>query len=254
VDTSIADTSIDVQNPEGIEWTVYPAGLVPRACAFLIDGIAQSFIMIALGIFFSVSGGEGGLCLALLTVFIVQWFYFVIFEMFFHGQSPGKKILGLAVIKSDGAPVDIKASFLRNILRFADTFLFLFHIAFLSMVLSRGFKRLGDMAGDTLVVYSGNSYRRPRFDAAGEIRWNETPGPGAGEAINGEGWTLPRKLSFKERQALLMFARRYPYLGVNRGDEIVKSWVDSLGSNAALDAGTHPSEYALNILRYSGDL
>jgi len=51
-----------------------------------------------------------------------------------------------------------------------------------------------------------------------------------------------------------MFARRYPFLGVNRGDEIVKGWIDSLGSNAAPDAGTHPSNYALNILRNSGDL
>jgi hypothetical protein len=138
--------------------------------------------------------------------FLVDWFYHIFCELAFGGRSIGKRVTGIRVVKNSGAPVDPASSFLRNLLRFADTFLFFFHIALITMSASRGFRRLGDWAGGTTVVYS-----RPFFRSTRNV-WDFL---GKYEPI-----IPPRPLSNDEKQAILNFARRYPLLGESRANEI----------------------------------
>jgi hypothetical protein len=151
-------------------------------------------------------------------------------EIFFRGQSLGKRIMGIRVVRNDGAPVDPGSSFLRNLLRFVDTFLFFCPIAFVSMAAGRGFRRLGDWVAGTLVVYTSKSLALPLY--AGPYRGLEAAVPGQGRVVH-------RPLSGEEKQAILMFARRYPLLGEARAGEIARPYAASLrttGGAAAAEA------------------
>jgi uncharacterized RDD family membrane protein YckC len=146
----MTDTIIRVASPDGIAFDLHPAGAMVRVTAYLADIflqiIAVSIIIVVLAIF-----GITGAWTATLTGFVVIWFYMVIFELLCIGRSPGKMIMGLQVVLSDGSPINAPASLLRNLLRAFD---FLFGIGFLVPLFSTGFQRLGDIVAGTLVVYA----------------------------------------------------------------------------------------------------
>jgi uncharacterized RDD family membrane protein YckC len=210
-----ADTSIRVLTPEGIEYVLFPAGPPVRTCAWGIDQLIQWTINIILGMATGFFSREGGIWLYLILLFCVDWLYHFGGEILFRGQSPGKRVMGLRVVRNDGSPVDPGSSFLRNLLRFADTFLFLCPIAFVSMAASGGFRRLGDWAGGTLVVYTAKSLALPLYTG---------PYSGPAAAVPGEGKIVHRPLSGEEKQAILTFARRCPLLGEARAGEIARPY------------------------------
>jgi uncharacterized RDD family membrane protein YckC len=230
------DTSLSVQTPEGIEFILYPAGFLIRACSYSIDLLIQFAFIITIALAFNFIIAVVGTWLWMLILFGVSWFYHVVCEIFFKGQSIGKKILGLRVVRSDGSPVNPGASFLRNLLRFADTFLFLYIIALICMCASPGFRRLGDWTADTLVVYTrGFSSGSRRFDMSWLLKY---------EMI-----TPLQNLSHEEKQTILMFARRYPLMSKERADEIAKRYVQILKSEESVSSNYSDSEYLLGIAR-----
>ncbi|MDR3173032.1 MAG: RDD family protein [Treponema sp.] len=213
------DSGVIVESPEGIEFTLFPAGPLIRGCAWAVDQLVQWVIVIIAVIAFTFFQGEGGSWLFLLLLFCVDWFYHTLWEIFCRGQSPGKLLLGIRVLRSNGSPVNPGASFLRNLLRFADTFLFLCPVALTSMLLSNGFRRLGDWTADTLVVYTARSLAVSSF-LGGRVRVAGAQGripAGAGGLLGGE-----------EKQGVLMFIRRYPLLGRARANEIAAPLVKAL--------------------------
>ncbi|GHV70158.1 RDD family protein [Spirochaetia bacterium] len=243
-----ADSSLAVQTPEGIEFILYPAGLPIRMCAAVIDSCVQWIIIITLFVVSYLLDFESifGTWILLIMIFLVDWFYHVTCELCWRGQSPGKKILGIRVVRGDGSPVNPGSSFLRNLLRFADTFLFLYIIVLLCISVSRGFRRLGDWAADTLVVYTSQ--------AQAPVRRSAMPWLQAVELVN-----PPRRLSYEEKQAILMFARRYPLLGKERADEIAHDYTEILRGEGGIENAPLPQEqddsgYLLGIARgLSGD-
>ena len=139
------DTLHHVETPEGVELALRCAGPVPRALAWgvdlLIRGFAVAILAAALQWFGSTSMG-----LILLVLFIAEWLYPVLFEVLWHGRTPGKRAFGLTVVRDDGLPVDWGSSFLRNLLRTADFLPGMFGAALVSMMATKSFKRLGDLA------------------------------------------------------------------------------------------------------------
>ena len=200
------DSSLEALTPEGVQFVLSPAGLPVRMLAYAIDKITQWLILITIAIISAIFRFAVGMWFFLILNFLVDWFYHIFCELAFGGQSLGKRLTGIRVVKSSGAPVDPASSFMRNLLRFADTFLFFFPIALITMSASRGFRRLGDWAGGTTVVYS-----RPFSRPTGNI----SNFPAKYEPI-----IPPRSLSNDEKQAILNFARRYPLLGESRANEI----------------------------------
>jgi uncharacterized RDD family membrane protein YckC len=231
------DSSLVVETPEGVEFVLFPAGPLIRSCAWGIDGMIQGALMMALALISGVLGSQGGMWILLVLAFCLDWFYHVAWELLCRGQSPGKRIMGLRVLRSGGMPVNPGASFLRNLLRFADTFLFLYPIALASMAASRGFRRLGDWVADTLVVYTAQSLASPRFSGSSlrpPAPVFSVPGPPA--ALGGE-----------EKRGLRMFARRYPLLGRARADEIARPYAASLKGMETWDREDSPAEYLLGL-------
>jgi len=251
--SSPTDSALTVQTPEGVEFVLYPVGILLRACAWAIDCFFQGILLLVIVIAGSLTLGPW---FFLILIFVLDWFYHMAFDLFYRGQSPGKRIMGIRVVRGDGSPVNPGASFLRNLLRFADTFLFLYLIAFFCMIVSPGFRRLGDWVADTLVVYTANARLPVRFSSPVLSR-------------SGMPWledfpivTYPGKLSYEEKQAILMFARRYPLFGRARSDEIARIWTVKLkaGLPAGLEDGSclsdfseaNASAYLLGIARSLG--
>jgi len=215
---ALFDSSLKALTPEGVEFVLYPAGLPVRTLAYAIDKSIQWIILLVTYITVNVLRESMGIWLALLLFFLVDWFYHVICELAFRGQSLGKRMTGIRVVKNDGSPVDPTASFLRNLMRFADTFFFCFPIAFITIAASRGFKRIGDWAGGTLVVYTSVVKNNPRGSLSLFLEKYEPVTP-----------LMP--LSSEEKQAILNFARRYPLLGEARANEIAGIYAPYLKNN-----------------------
>jgi len=222
-----SDSSLGVQTPEGIEFVLYPAGLLARGCAWIIDVLIQWVLLAGLFIAFGALRGAMGVWLLLILRFLLNWFYHTAFEVFCRGQSPGKRALGLRVVRSDGSPVNPGASFMRNLLRFADAFMMLYLIVFVCILASPAFRRIGDWVADTLVVYSragAPSRLAPMVPMQSGMAWLADI-PLAEPS---------RRLEYEEKQAVLAFARRYPLLGKARADEICAAWAAKLRSAAGI--------------------
>jgi uncharacterized RDD family membrane protein YckC len=194
------DTLRRIPTPEGIELTLRLAGPVPRAYAFGIDLIIRGMLMTVLAMIFGVLG-RGGTGLMLISWFAVEWLYPVIFEMLWNGSTPGKRAFSLMVVNDNGTPITIGASVIRNMLRAVDFLPMLWAFGLVSMLFSRDFKRLGDLAAGTVVVYRD---KRPARGALPDV-------PGIAPAY---------PLTLAERRAILNFAERQGLLTEERADEV----------------------------------
>jgi uncharacterized RDD family membrane protein YckC len=144
--------------PENIPLELELAGLGTRFGALMIDLLCFCVLLLAYLIAASslglLLGGEVAKVLTYLGMFVIVFGYFIFFEVFWNGQTPGKRALGLRVIRDGGYPITLYASATRNLIRFAD---FLpIGIPFLpgatSVFFHAQYKRLGDMVAGTLVV------------------------------------------------------------------------------------------------------
>ena len=151
------DTLQTIEIAEGVQIQLKPAGPCVRMAAYTLDLLYFLVAMMlvgavvgVLGVAFGVTTSNG---IMSLVGFLLNWFYFVFFEVR-RGDSPGKKSLGLKVVTTAGSPPSLGASVLRNLLRFADflPFGYLFGVA--TCLSNRNFQRIGDLVADTLVVYA----------------------------------------------------------------------------------------------------
>ena len=206
------DTILTVVNPEGVAYSLRPAGPVPRALAFLFDSMLVLMILGLLSAVVYSSDLNPGTWVYMLTAFVLQWFYHVLWEVFGNGATPGKKIFGIKVVGADGSPVTPGASFIRSLLRYADSFLGLTLIGLVTMMFSPGFRRLGDWAAGTLVVYRRMKDGAVLLTAGNDVRHQSSDVPLSGE----------------EKMTIISFARRYNRFGIERADEIAGRFVPAI--------------------------
>ncbi len=146
------DTNHTVEVPEGIEINLPLAGPVPRSLAFMIDGLIRFGAYLVIGTILGVMGRFGS-GIFLIFVFLLEWAYPIVFEIYNQGATPGKRLMGIAVVNDDGTPVTWGPSIVRNLLRAADMFPLIYLVGLSSMMLNKQFKRLGDLAAGTLVIH-----------------------------------------------------------------------------------------------------
>lgn len=145
------DNIFSYETPEGVELRLEPAGPMVRGLAWLTDFSIRALAYLVLAVTLLWWGGVGK-GLFLLAMFGIEWLYPVIFEAL-TGTTPGKRFLGLEVVRENGAPLDWTGALLRNLLRAAD-FLPLFNaLGLLTMLVHPKLQRLGDIAAGTLVIY-----------------------------------------------------------------------------------------------------
>ena len=194
------DTLYTAETPEGIALSLRPAGPVPRLLAYLVDLCVRLGVYLAVGMIAIPFGGMGR-GLLLVTYFLLEWFYPVVFELMGSGATPGKRTFGLQVVMDSGLPVTPAAAITRNLLRAADFLPVAYGFGVVSMLVRRDFKRLGDLAAGTLVVY------RDTVALHGEL----PPSPAAAPA---------RALAPREQAAIVAWAARASRLTPARLDEL----------------------------------
>ncbi len=203
------DTIITAETPEGIAIAIRPAGFAVRCTAFMIDAVIRAVILLGLAGALG-AGGHFGTGPIFIVMFVVNWLYPVIFELTPAAASPGKRMLGLHVMMANGLPITPAGCLIRNLMRFVDFLPFMYAFAIVLILLRRDARRLGDLAGGTLVAY------RNEIASAGAF--------GAGDPM-----PPPVALSARQQAAVAAFAWRVSRLTPERAEEI-----------AALAAGLSP--------------
>jgi len=199
---NMLDTSRTFETPEGIDLGLSVAGPVVRAQAWLIDFLIRAAIYVVLGIILNLMG-DFGTGIWLIVIFITEWFYPVLFEMLKSGATPGKKRMRIRVINDNGTPVHWSASILRNLLRVVDFMPFFYCFGLCSILISRDFKRLGDLAASTLVVYTEPDTSQPVIP-------------------NKEPLAPKQALRLEEQRAILEFSERSTQLSSERCAELAE--------------------------------
>ena len=147
------DTQRLVETPEGVDLHLVPAGPVARAEAWIVDMCLRGAIIMMV-MFVIAPLGIVGFGLFSLSWFAITWLYFLLWEVLGGGATPGKRALKLKVVHDDGTPVGWPASIIRNLLRSVDCLPVGYAAGFVSMLVARDFRRLGDLAAGTLVIHA----------------------------------------------------------------------------------------------------
>lgn len=206
------DTARSIETPEGIELRVHVAGPVPRALAWSIDALIRAALYAVLAMALS-AFQQLGMGLFLILIFAMEWWYPVLFEVLNHGMTPGKRALGLCVLHDNGTPVTWAASLIRNLLRTVDFLPVFYGFGVAALLMSEDFKRLGDMAAGTRVVYIDRPAARVTLPEVQPL--------------------LPPQLQASERRAVLEFAERQKTLSTDRREELANIAADMLGARDA---------------------
>jgi uncharacterized RDD family membrane protein YckC len=229
------DTAIDIVTPENIAFRHRVAGPFRRLPAYAIDfviraiavGIAMLVLTTAFGVVGLVEAGYGvGLALA----FVLEWFYGGLFETFWNGQTPGKRLMGIRVVAIDGQPIAGWQAVLRNFLRVADAQpLFFFQAGLLTAMMNDRFQRLGDLAASTMVVVEERHWLRGMVHfAEGEVSRLAAAVP--------PGFRVSRTLGL----ALAAYVERRPMFSWARRIEIARHLAEPLRQQFGLPADTDP--------------
>jgi uncharacterized RDD family membrane protein YckC len=215
------DRNIDVRTPESIEFTYALAGLGSRFLAWFLDFLLQIavFLAIVFGIIYlgdkmpavtktATTASADKIAEAILiglvvaVIFALFFGYFIAFEAFWNGQTPGKKLLGIRVVRDGGYPIDFGASLVRNLIRIAEFILTFYSVSAVSATISPENKRLGDIAAGTIVVRDAR-LKIPSLEA---LRGNAQPVYGATVFLSGDERALIRR--FLDRRDELNAAKR----------------------------------------------
>jgi uncharacterized RDD family membrane protein YckC len=157
---------IRIETPEHVVFEYELAGLVSRIMAAFIDLFVIALIMLGLFIVVVALVGIEGLApwaiaLGAVAAFLVIWGYPMLFEIFWKGQTPGKRSLGMRVIQEGGYSLTPQVVIVRNLLRFVDFLPGAFVLGLLVMMLNRRYKRVGDFVAGTVVIRERSSSRVP---------------------------------------------------------------------------------------------
>ena len=138
------------------------AGLGSRFVALLVDTLiwaagllVLSLLMWAFGpalVKFSRLSYQWTVAILTVSVFLLNWGYFTLFEAFWNGQTPGKRLARIRVIQRTGRAIGLFESMARNFVRYVDQLPFCYAVGAIALFATRQHQRLGDLAAGTLVV------------------------------------------------------------------------------------------------------
>ncbi|MFO7907132.1 MAG: RDD family protein [Planctomycetota bacterium] len=151
--TNQTDTTIEVIAPENIAFIYRVAGPFRRFPAYLLDVLFRGAALLGLAMLlsiFSVAVGSLATAIWILVLFLTSWFYGGLFEAYWNGQTPGKRIMGMRVLSTNGRPINGYQAILRNLLRTVD--IYFAGIGVVVMACNGRLQRLGDLACGTMVV------------------------------------------------------------------------------------------------------
>jgi uncharacterized RDD family membrane protein YckC len=168
------EETLIIETPERVPLAFALASIGNRFLAVAIDHFIQYFtiIVVAWALLSWAGGGnpmtenngedifqnmsKWTLAILILIVFLLFSGYFIFFEWLWNGQTPGKRLLKLRVIREDGRPITLWEALARNLLRIFDAipgFVFpIYSIGLITIFSSSRDQRIGDIFAGTVVV------------------------------------------------------------------------------------------------------
>src|SRR6266702_852576 len=149
-----------IETPEHLVLELELAGVGSRIAAAACDAVLLGVLYVGLGIQLLPTPTRGdavgpwstlAAIVLILTIFLLFWGYFLLFEALNHGRTPGKRLMGIRVVMDTGHPITFAAAAVRNLIRVVDGFPFgLVGLAF--VLFHPQNKRLGDIVAGTVVA------------------------------------------------------------------------------------------------------
>ena len=161
---TLPEDFLRIDTPENVAFGYDVAGIGSRFLAAIVDTIVIIILQIvvnltvyllSISLFENVFDSDLAIWLFAifgLIAFIFLWGYYIIFEMVWNGQSLGKRWVGLRVIRTDGTPITLPESIIRNLVRLVDFLPAYYGVGVVTMFINEQSRRLGDLAAGTLVV------------------------------------------------------------------------------------------------------
>lgn len=159
------DETLVIETPERVPLHFALASIGNRFIACAIDHTIQIVGLIFIVIVFFIIADAADLgnrltnapkwVIALLVIlqFVIINGYFAIFEWAWRGQTPGKVIMRLRVIREDGRPISFYEAMVRNLIRLIDFMVPPFYsIGLVSVFATARDQRVGDLVAGTVVV------------------------------------------------------------------------------------------------------
>ena len=164
-----------IDTPELVAIEMPLAGIGSRFIALLVDYLiwGAGFVVLAL-LFtaivtsmaaFSRISAEWVVAIAIFLVFLVNWGYFTLFEAFWNGRTPGKRVARIRVIQRSGRAIGLFESMARNLVRYVDQLPGFYAVGVITMFVTKQHQRLGDLAAGTLVVRDREEEVTPWIDS-----------------------------------------------------------------------------------------
>ena len=163
----------------------------------------------------------------LVAIFLIDWLYGVGFEWALGGRTPGKMVVGLRVVRTDGSPASFDAYFLRNLLRGVDVLPGLYLVGVFTQLMDSKLRRIGDLVGGTVVVREQSTWLLDGVQITPPITEQERR-------------DLPASvhLSREEQTLIADLLRRRTRLGPGLSRQLAEDLADRL----AEDEGVHASD------------
>lgn len=158
----VGSDQLNIETPELVAIEMPLAGIGSRFIALLVDyliwfagflvlAFLAVFILPALHAFDKLSA-QWAAAIVIFIVFLVNWGYFTLFEAFWNGRTPGKRVARIRVIQRSGRAIGLFESMARNLVRYVDQLPFFYAVGVIAMFVTKDHQRLGDLAAGTLVV------------------------------------------------------------------------------------------------------
>ena len=241
---------LTIETPEQIPLEFPLAGIGSRFLAIALDTLIQvlGFLMIVFvaeillptAARFTPRALTWAAAIFFLCVFILYSGYYALFEIFWNGQTPGKRLVRLRVISDSGRPITVYEAVVRNLLRIIDQLPGLYVVGIISVFLTARNKRLGDIVAGTVVVHEkAMQDSQPDFFAAA-----------ASTALSSGLQITAEELELIER----FLQRRYdlsPEVRRQSAEQIAGRLRARLG--AAQDGAASPEDYLESLARQKRD-
>ncbi len=231
---------LDIKTPEYVSLQFEPAGLGSRAAAHILDQlilVVANIVIVVIGIFVLMGLNNptpieflpyqlGSLPFAIMIIllFVVNWGYFLAFEYFAGGRTPGKYWLGIRVIQGNGQSITLLSSFIRNLMRIIDMLPAYYLVGIIMVFFHSQHKRLGDIVAGTIVVHERKKKRKKKqtpIEKEMELR-----------GITKDGLVLEeyaiKALGTKEWKLLKAYSQRFVQLPVEKRNQLTKQLAELL--------------------------
>ncbi len=166
METSARNDLLAVETPESVALSYELADVGSRGLAVMLDTLILTLLLSAESLIATIVttviipalGGGADRAMpwvvgvTIVVVVLTSWGYFVIGEAAANGRTPGKRALGLRVVRDDGGRISALDAVIRNALRLIDILPGTYGVGIGSMLLTKKRKRLGDMVAGTVVV------------------------------------------------------------------------------------------------------